>query len=153
MSTPDALAASDARHHLHPFTDHREMHAAGMDLLAGSDVAVLNIFPGSSLHDEMALLVREIGLTPAEAIARTTGRSAAFLGVGDSIGTVKRGKIADLLLLDADPTVDIAHSRRIGGVFVRGRHYGPEHLDALRVMVRNADDRRVDDWGRTAPRR
>jgi len=101
----------------------------------------------------MALLVREIGLTPAEAIARTTGRSAAFLGVGDSIGTVKRGKIADLLLLDADPTVDIAHSRRIADVFVRGRHYGPEHLDALRVMVRNADDRRVDDWGRTAPRR
>lgn len=133
--------------------DLREMHAAGMDVLAGSDTAVLNIFPGFSLHDEMALLVREIGLTPTEAIARVTGRSAVFLGLGDSIGTVRRGKIADLLLLDADPTADISHSKRISSVFVRGRHYGPTHLEALRKTVRDADDRRVDDWGRTAVRR
>jgi len=133
--------------------DLREMHQAGMQILAGSDVAVLNIFPGFSLHDEIALLVREIGLTPAEAIASVTGRSAQFLGLGDSIGTVKRGKIADLVLLDADPTADIANSKRIVSVFVQGRHFGSEALDALRVSVQKAEDRRMDDWGRTRVKR
>ncbi|HXG53861.1 MAG TPA: amidohydrolase family protein [Vicinamibacterales bacterium] len=129
--------------------DLREMHEAGMDLLAGSDVAALNIFPGFSLHDEIALMVREIGLTPSEAIARATGRSAAFLGLDDSIGTVQRGKIADLVLLDQDPTTDISHTKRIVSVFLRGRLYGTQELDTLRAGVRDAADRRVDDWGRT----
>jgi imidazolonepropionase-like amidohydrolase len=128
--------------------DLREMHEAGMDVLAGSDSAVLNIFPGSSLHDELALMVGEIGLTPSQTIARSTARAAGFLGVADSIGTVKRGKVADLLLLDADPTLDIANTRRIAAVFVRGRHYGSKLLDALREAVKSAEDRRLNDWPR-----
>ena len=56
--------------------DLREMHEAGMDLLVGSDVAALNIFPGYSIHDEMALFVTELGMTPAEVIERATSRSA-----------------------------------------------------------------------------
>ena len=132
--------------------DLREMHEAGMDILAGSDNAVLNIFPGSSLHDELALMVREVGLSPAETIARATGRAAAFLGQADSIGTVKRGKLADLVLLDADPTTDIANTRRISSVFVRGRQYGLKELAALREAVKNAEDRRVNDWPRVRGR-
>ncbi len=127
--------------------DLREMHEAGMDILAGSDNAVLNIFP-DSIHEELLLMAREVGLTPMEIIARSTSRAAAFLGLGDSIGTVKRGKTADLLLLDADPTLDIANTRRISNVFVRGRHYGSRELDALREAARNAEDRRVNDWPR-----
>jgi imidazolonepropionase-like amidohydrolase len=58
--------------------DLREMHEAGMDVLVGSDVGVLNIYPGSSIHDEMALFVSELGMKPAEVLERATIRAAKF---------------------------------------------------------------------------
>ena len=72
--------------------DTREMHEAGVDLLAGTDTGVINLYPGSSLHDELAIFVKGIGMMPAEAIERATRRSARFLSIGDSVGTVERGK-------------------------------------------------------------
>lgn len=81
-----------------------------MDVLVGSDVGVLNIFPGYSTHDEMALFVSELGMTPAEVIERATRRSARFLRISDSVGTVERGKVADLVLLEADPLEDIRNT-------------------------------------------
>jgi len=132
--------------------DLREMHESGMDLLIGSDVAVINIYPGFSLHDEMALFVRELGMTPAEVLDRATRRSARFLGIGDSVGSIERGRIADLVLLDADPLADIANTRRIHAVVLRGRVFGREAIDRLKEEVKRAPDRTRDDWGRTARR-
>ena len=105
------------------------------------------------LHDEMALFVNELGMTPGEALDRATRRSAAFLGVGDSSGTVERGKIADLVILDADPLRDISNTRRIAGVVLRGRPFDQRAIEDLKTSVRNALDRKVDDWGRTSPLR
>ena len=113
--------------------DPREMHEAGMDILAGSDVAAINVYPGFSLHEEMMLLVREIGLTPAEVLDRATRRSASFLGLGDTVGTFERGKVADLVLLDGDPLQDITKA-----------------LERLKAAVKAAADHTVDDWGRTS---
>ncbi|MCA1564017.1 MAG: amidohydrolase family protein [Acidobacteria bacterium] len=130
--------------------DLREMHEAGMDLLVGSDVAALNIYPGFSLHDEMALFVTELGMTPEEVIERATRRSARFLGIGDTVGTVERGKVADLVLLDADPLLDIRNIRRISAVIQRGELYDRAGLERMLAAVRAAPDRTTDDWGRTA---
>jgi imidazolonepropionase-like amidohydrolase len=132
--------------------DLREMHDAGMDILAGSDVAVVNIFPGFSLHDELALFQSELGLTPAEAIERATSRPARFLGIGDSVGTVERGKIADLVLLEANPLDDIRNTRRIAAVVVRGSLFDEERLGEVLDAVESHPDRREDDWGRTRRR-
>jgi imidazolonepropionase-like amidohydrolase len=131
--------------------DLREMHEAGMDLLVGSDVAALNIFPGYSIHDEMALFVTELGLTPAEVIERATSRSAKFLRIADSVGTVERGKVADLVLLEANPLEDIRNTRRIAAVVLRGALYDSSGLDQILAAVRTAPDRQVDDWGRKSP--
>jgi len=128
--------------------DLREMHEAGMELLAGSDVAALDIFPGSSLHDEIALFVTELGMSPAAALERATRRSARFLRIGDAVGTIERGKVADLVLLDADPLQDIANTRRIAAVVLRGQFYDRDGLEKIRAGVRAAPDLRVDDWGR-----
>jgi imidazolonepropionase-like amidohydrolase len=128
--------------------DLREMHEAGMDVLVGSDVGVLNVFPGFSTHDEMALFVSELGMTPAEVLERATSRAAKFLRIGDSVGTVERGKVADLVLLDANPLQDIRNTKRIAAVVVRGTFYDAQGLKQLLEAVRAAPDRRVDDWGR-----
>ena len=130
----------------------REMHEAGVELLAGSDVAVLNIYPGSSLHEELQLFVSKVGMTPAEALDRATRRAARFLGIGDSVGTIERGKIADLILLDADPLQDIANMQKINAVTLRGVLYDKPGLARLLETVAAAPDLKIDDWGRTSKR-
>jgi imidazolonepropionase-like amidohydrolase len=99
-------------------------------LLAGSDAGALYTFPGSSLHDELVQLVRA-GLTPAAALRAATLGPAEFLGAADSMGTVALGKVADLVLLDADPLVDIRNTRSIRAVILHGRLFSRAALDSL----------------------
>ena len=96
------------------------MRRAGVEFLAGTDVLNPYCFPGFSLHDELALLV-EAGLSPMEALQTATRNPARFLGREKDLGTVEKGKIADLVLLDASPLEDIGNSRKIDAVVVGGR--------------------------------
>lgn len=99
-----------------------DMHRAGVPLLAGSDYteASVGVMPGADLHQELAFMV-EAGLTPWEAIRCATWNPAKFLGRQDSLGTIERGKRADLLLLRADPLENINHTRDIEFVVLGGR--------------------------------
>ena len=94
-------------------------------ILAGTDVGVPFVEPGASLHQELQLLVRHLGLTPLEALQTATIEPARFLGMTDSLGTVQPGKLADLVLLDADPLADIRNTTRIAGVVANGRYHEP----------------------------
>jgi imidazolonepropionase-like amidohydrolase len=96
------------------------MRRAGVEFLAGTDVLNPYCFPGFSLHDELGLLV-QAGLTPMEALQAATLNPARFLGKEKEIGTVEKGKIADLLLLEADPLADIGNTRKIDAVVFGGR--------------------------------
>jgi Amidohydrolase family len=78
-------------------------------------------YAGFWLQDELALLVRA-GLTPAQVLEAATIGPARFLGTERDLGSVEKGKIADLLLLDADPLQDIHNTTRISGVFLSGRY-------------------------------
>ncbi|HEU4996961.1 MAG TPA: amidohydrolase family protein [Gemmatimonadaceae bacterium] len=126
----------------------REMRDAGVRLMAGSDVAVLNVFPGSSLHEELRLFVDSVGMTPMEALESATRKPAEWLGMADSVGTIARGRVADLVLLDADPLVDIGNTRRIAAVLLRGTLYQRKDLDGLLAAVAAMPDLRVNDWVR-----
>ena len=99
-----------------------DMHRAGVQLLAGTDFgeASKGVRPGEDLHQELAMLV-EAGLTPLEAIQCATLNPARCLGRQDSLGTIERGKRADLILLEADPTENINNSRTIEAVILGGR--------------------------------
>ncbi len=87
--------------------------------MAGSDAPWL-VVPGFSLHDELLLLVKA-GLTPADALRAATRDTVRFLGLQNSLGTIETGKLADLVLLDANPLQDIRNTQRITGVFTQGR--------------------------------
>jgi hypothetical protein len=108
------------------------MHRAGVPILAGSDTPNLYAAPGLSLHDELALLVRS-GLTPLAALQGATWRVAQYLGATDTLGTVAAGRVADLVVLTADPTLDIGHTRGIEMVMARGTLHDAAALAALRA--------------------
>jgi len=86
-------------------------------------------YPGYSLHDELELLV-ECGLSTAQALQAATTRPARLLNLADSSGAVEAGKRADLVLLDADPLLDIHSLRRIRAVILAGHLLRREQLDA-----------------------
>src|SRR5215471_11555980 len=88
------------------------MNKAGVPILAGTDTGNPYCFPGFSLHDELALLV-EAGLTPIEALTAATLSPAKFLGLEGSLGTVEKNKLADLVLLDANPLDNIRNTTKI----------------------------------------
>ncbi len=87
------------------------MRRAGVEFLAGTDVLNPYCFPGFSLHDELVLLVNA-GLTTMEALQAATMNPARFLGKERELGTVEKGKIADLVLLDANPLYDIVNTQK-----------------------------------------
>ena len=103
-----------------------ELHRAGAGLLLGSDAPQIFNVPGFSLHRELAVLV-DAGLSPYEALRTGTVNAAEFLDL--DTGIVAVGRVADLVLLDANPLEDIANSRRIHGVMVRGTWYARGDLD------------------------
>jgi imidazolonepropionase-like amidohydrolase len=106
------------------------MHRAGVKFLAGTDVLNPYAFPGFSLHDELALLV-EAGLSPVEALQAATVNPAAYHGVSDRLGTIARGKVADLVVLDASPLDNISNTKRIAAVIVAGRLLQRTELNEL----------------------
>lgn len=96
------------------------LKAHGVPIGAGTDTPIGIGIPGWSLHTELAQLV-EAGLTPQEALHAATVTPAVFLHRESETGRIEPGMRADLVLLDADPLVDIRHTRRIEGVMLDGR--------------------------------
>ena len=108
------------------------MHRAGVPLLAGTDTAWIQpyTYAGFSLHDELALLVKA-GLTPIESLQTATINPARFLGMEKDLGTIEKGKVANLVLLDADPVSDIRNTQRIDSVVLKGKLLTRTDLDKL----------------------
>jgi hypothetical protein len=115
---PETLAARRGE-----FAKYQELtgrlHRAGVPLLAGTDTPEPFVPPGFAMHQELEMLV-ESGLTPAEALRSATLRNAESLGLADRLGSIEPGKLADLVLLDADPLAEIANTRSIARVLRGG---------------------------------
>ena len=107
------------------------MHRLGVTkFLNGSDLALGLAPPGLSALENMEMLV-EAGLTPLETLQSATLNPAKYLHGTDSLGTVAVGKLADLVLLDADPLANIQNVRRIRAVVANGRYFDRAALDGL----------------------
>jgi imidazolonepropionase-like amidohydrolase len=119
----------------------RLAQSLGVQLLAGTDVVAPDTFPGFSLHEELQLLV-QAGLTPLEALRAATSNPARFFGM-KNVGAISPGMKANMVLLDADPTVDIANATKISAVIMRGTAYRRSQLDELLSKAASAAARQV----------
>jgi hypothetical protein len=109
----------------------RTLDSAGVIILTGSDLGAPLVYPGFAIHDELGLLVREGGMSPARALRAATLGAAQFFKEENKTGTVARGMRADLVLLSADPLADIANVGRIDSVILRGRLLDRAALDRI----------------------
>lgn len=118
------------------------LRRAGAGILVGTDANwdLPSIFPGFGVHDEMELLVRA-GFTPMEALEAATANPARYLNATKSYGSVEAGKIADLLLLNANPLEDIHNTREIRAVVVNGTLLDRSALDRMLSEVEAAVQR------------
>lgn len=110
------------------------LHKAGVPFMTGTDVPGAYTYPGFTLHDELALLV-ETGFTPLEALRAATRNPAEYLNLSDELGTIEKGKLADLILLDANPLNDIANTKRIAAVVFNGRYLSKEEREKMLADV------------------
>jgi len=124
----------------YPFVQHLtlSMQRAGVRLLLGTNASDAGLFPGKTVHLELAELV-EAGLTPYEALATSTRNAAAFIEEHvDPVarfGTVAVGQHADLLLLPGNPLEDVGQAGQSLGVMVRGQWLTREQLQKMRDKV------------------
>jgi hypothetical protein len=116
----------------------QEMREAGVKFLAGTDTAVVLMYPGFSLHDELQKMVRDFGFTPMETLRIATSNVPEFYGEEQQSGAIEIGQAADLVLLDADPLADIRNTRKIRGVMTQGRWFDRAALDNLLRQTKQA---------------
>ncbi len=117
----------------------QQLNRAGVQIIAGTDTPAPWVLPGAGLLAELQLLV-EAGLTPSDALRAATGRAADVLRKGASVGTIRPGRFADCLLLDANPLEDIRNLRHIRSVFLGGTEADRGTLDSA---FQNADPKSV----------
>ena len=103
--------------------------------MAGTDTFDAFVIPGDSLHQELKLLVGA-GFSPLEALQTATRNAAEYRGTLKNEGTLTVGKRADLVLLDADPSTDIANASKVAATIAGGRVYSRERLAELLRGVR-----------------
>ena len=112
------------------------MQRSGVNVLAATDFADKSggrrpdVSPGFTLHDELALFV-EAGMTPMQALQTATLNPAKYLNIRKNYGTVEKGKIADLVLLEANPLDNIKNTRRIDALVLNGKYLAKEVLQKL----------------------
>lgn len=98
------------------------MNSFGINFMAGTDTPLGYLTPGFSLHKELELLV-ESGLSELEAIKSATINPSIFFKMQDSLGLIKQGHIADLLILNSNPLEDIKNTLDIYSIIVDGEVY------------------------------
>jgi len=108
----------------------RQAHDAGVRIVAGTDAGDTYVFPGFAIHEELAELVRA-GLTPTDALRSATIDAARFSGKAREYGSIEAGKVADMILLNANPLTDIRSTQKIAGLFFNGQYLHRAALDEL----------------------
>jgi len=103
------------------------VHQAGVIVAAGTDAGNIGTLHGPAIHRELELMV-EAGLTPREALVAATSKAALVFAAKPDFGTVEAGKLADFLILDADPLADVGNLQLIHRVVKGGEALDPQSV-------------------------
>jgi imidazolonepropionase-like amidohydrolase len=108
------------------------LYNSGVTILAGTDAGYLNSFnyPGLGMHDELAIMVK-YGLTPQQALICSIVNGPVFFNQSKEYGSISKGKNADLLILNANPLIDINNTKKIDAVINKGKYLSRKMLDQL----------------------
>src|SRR5262245_19794699 len=98
------------------------LESAGVRVVAGTDAGNIVTLHGPALHREMELMVAA-GVRPMDVIVAATKNAAVVMGKQNELGTLEKGKAADLVILDADPLADIKNTRKIFKVMKAGEFF------------------------------
>jgi imidazolonepropionase-like amidohydrolase len=131
--TPVFVTERDSMKVRDALRDFEFMHHVGSGSFAGSDLGVVPGVAGTTLHDEMSLLVDFGHLRLWDALASATTNPPIFFGarVRREVGAIASGQLADLVLIDGNPFLDPAGTSKISAVIADGRLYDRAALDAL----------------------
>jgi hypothetical protein len=110
------------------------MHRAKVKFMTGTDIPAAYMYPGFSLHDELALLV-QAGFTPFEALRAATRNPAEYLKLSEQLGTIEKGKLADLILLEANPLDNIDNTKLITAVVYNGKYLSKEAREKMLASI------------------
>jgi len=98
--------------------------------MAGTDTPIAFLTPGLSLHEELSILVEEVGLSTLEALKTATINPAIYFNMEQELGSIQENMWADLLILDADPLENINNTKQINSVIKQGKLYDKKALNA-----------------------
>lgn len=112
-----------------------ELHQAGVNIISGTDMGIRYLYPGVSLHEELRYYV-EAGFTPYEALKTSTKNVSLFLQ-DPTIGTIQIGNYADLLLLNANPLINIDNLKSIEGTVTRGIWLSKDDINEIKELLRD----------------
>jgi imidazolonepropionase-like amidohydrolase len=115
--------------------DARLAHGAGIEMLVGTDLGAQAVLPGSGVHAEMEAMVKVMRMTPAQALRAGTFNAAKAAGLGATLGEVKPGYKANLILLQGNPLLDISATRKISAVLLRGKMIDRKALGQIRART------------------
>ncbi len=108
----------------------RILISEGVPIMAGTDCDNPYAFPGFGLHDELSLFV-DLGMTPLDALRSATIVPARFMSAADSLGSISQGKLADFVLLKANPLDDISNTSSIEAVIANGKLYDSKFISVV----------------------
>jgi len=114
----------------------RKVWEAGIPVVMGTDAGNIGTLHGPSVFREMEIMT-QAGLTPLQVLRSATSNGAKAMGMEREIGTLAPGKLADLVILDADPLADVMNLSKIHRVIKDGKLFTPDELMAARASAGN----------------
>lgn len=113
-----------------------KLHNAGIPIICGTDAGIGVTIPGFSIHKELAFY-KEAGLSNYEVLKTATVNASQTHSIMNQLGTIEKGKIANLLIVDDNPLTELSSLENPSSVFVKGRILNRETLDSFEEKARN----------------
>ena len=117
----------------------QKLHEAGVRIVCGTDAGIGVTLPVFSIHKELAFY-KEAGLSNYEVLRTATVNAAQTHAVMNTMGTIEKGKIANLLLVDSNPLVELSSLKRPSQVFIKGRNLNREQLDSFNEKAKDREN-------------